>query len=86
LLNACWPLRRPRRPRPQAGHTADRQRHLQAALLPALHVRGQGRRLKAPILVWRCNFAKGVYVWRVNGVDKEGFHQQKARPARLTIC
>ena len=43
------------------------------------------RVVTVPMLSWRCDFAKGDYVWRVNAVDKEGFHQQKAWPARLTI-
>ena len=38
-----------------------------------------------PMLIWKCSFPKGAYVWRVKAVDKEGFQQQKAWPARLTI-
>ena len=38
-----------------------------------------------PMLSWRCNFAKGDYVWRVKAVDKDGNQQKKAWPARLTV-
>jgi hypothetical protein len=38
-----------------------------------------------PALLWRCRYPKGTYVWRVNAVDKQGNHQKKAYPARLTI-
>lgn len=43
------------------------------------------RVVTVPMLTWRCDFPKGVYVWRVKAVDKEGNHQKKAWPARLTV-
>jgi hypothetical protein len=38
-----------------------------------------------PKLLWRCRLPKGEYVWRVYVVDREGLHQKKAYPARLTV-
>jgi hypothetical protein len=43
------------------------------------------RALLVPFGAWRCNWAKGTYVWRVNAVDREGYKQRKAWPARLII-
>jgi hypothetical protein len=43
------------------------------------------RVVTVPMLSWRCPFPRGVYVWRVRAVDREGAHQRKAWPARLTI-
>ena len=38
-----------------------------------------------PMLLWRCDLARGEYVWRVLAVDREGNRQSKAWPARLTV-
>ena len=43
------------------------------------------RVVTVPMLTWRCDFAKGMYVWRVKAVGTDGNHQKKAWPARLTV-
>jgi len=43
------------------------------------------RVVSVPMLIWPCDFPKGAYVWRVKAVNKEGNHQRKAWPARLTV-
>ena len=43
------------------------------------------RVVTVPMLLWKCDFAKGAYAWRVMAVDRDGNHQSKAWPARLTV-
>ena len=43
------------------------------------------RVVTVPMLLWRCDFRRGDYVWRVKAIDREGNPQQKAWPARLTV-
>ena len=43
------------------------------------------RVITIPMLLWRCDFARGEYSWRVKAVDPDGNRQSKAWPARLTV-